>query len=148
MKSLRHSTLLLLSVLAPLLPAAAHGHTYQVIAADVPFKFTAGERTFRPGHYEFILVGPGLMAMRDHRQHVVASLVTRSSDTAQPLSTRLVFDRSKKKARLKMIYVENRGQVLEVIGDQLAVRSTSPPAPPLAVEAPSSSQRTDGARLR
>lgn len=148
MNSLQHSTLLLFSVLASLLSAAAQARTYQVIAADVPFKFTAGQRTFRPGHYEFILVGTGLMAVCDHHRHVVASLVTRSSDEAQPsLSTRLVFDRSKKKARLEKIYVERRAQVLEVVGEQLAIRSTPPPAPPFPVGL-SFSVRTDGERLK
>jgi hypothetical protein len=147
MKSFQHSTLLLLSVLASLLPAAAQARTYQVIAADVPFKFAAGERTFRPGHYEFILVGTGLMAIRDFHQHVVASLVTRSSEEAKPSpSTRLVFDRSKKKARLEKMYLEGRAQVLEVVGEQLAMRSTPPPAPPLPVGL-SFSQPTDGCRV-
>jgi len=146
MKSLRHSTLSLLLVLASLLPAGAQVRMYQAIGADVPFKFTVGERSFAPGHYDFILVGAGLIAVRDHHRHLVASLVTRSSEEAKPSErTRLVFDRSKKKARLEKIYVESRAEVLEVVGEQLAMRF--PPAPePVPMGTLSFSQR-DGAVL-
>src|SRR5215471_5625264 len=99
MKSLQHSTLLLLSVLVSLFPAEAQVRMYQGVASDVPFQFMIGERSFRPGHYEFLVVGTGLLAMRDHHHRVVASLVTRSSEQAEPApSGRLVFDRTKKKA--------------------------------------------------
>lgn len=148
MKSLQHSTLLLLSVLVSLLPAAAQAPTYKVIAADVPFQFTAGERTFRPGHYEFILVGTGLMAIRDHHKHLVAALIIRSSDETKPSpGPRLVFDRSKKKPRLEKIYLENPSRVLEVVGEQLATPSTPPPAPLRPPGTFSFPQRTDGVRL-
>ena len=132
MKSLQHSILWLLSVLASLLPAAAQERKYSVISVDVPFKFTAGERTFRPGHYALILAGPGLMAICDDHRRVVASLITRASDEATPSpNTRLVFDRNKKKPRLEKVYLENHVQVLEVLEEQLAIRSTPPPAPSL-----------------
>jgi len=147
MKFLRHSTLSLLLVLASLLPAEEQARLYQAIGADVPFKFTVGERSFAPGHYDFILVGAGLIAVRDHHRHLVASLVTRSSEEAKPSQrTRLVFDRSKKKARLEKIYVESRAEVLEVVGEQLALRSTPAPEPLLPMGTFSFSQR-DGAVL-
>ena len=148
MKSLEHSVVLLVSVMACLLPAVAQVRTYQVISANVPFKFTAGERVFRPGHYEFILVGPGLMAIRDQHRHMVASLITRTSDEASPSArTRLVFDRSKKKARLQKIYVESRTQVLEVVGEQLAIQSSPPPETSLPWGATSFSRRAVGVPL-
>jgi len=149
MKFLQHSTLSLLVVLASLLPAEAQVRKYQLIGADVPFKFTVGERTFAPGHYDFILVGAGLMAVRDHDRHVVASLITRFSEETKPAErTRLVFDRSKKKARLEKFYLENRTQVLEVVGEQLAMRSAPAPEPLLPMGTLSFSQRTGGVLLR
>lgn len=149
MKSLRHSTLTLLFCLTFLLPAAAQVHTYEVITADVPYKFAIGQHTFRPGRYDFILAGAGLMAIRDHSKHVVASVITRTMEDAKPSSsTRLLFDRTKKRARLDKIYLEHRTQVLEIVGEQLAMRSAPPQAPSLPVGTLSFSQRTDGIRLK
>ena len=148
MKLSLHSTLLV-SLLVSLLPAAAQVHTYEVVTADVPFKFSVGERTFRPGQYQFILVGPGLLALRDARQRVVASLVTRSVATNQPaIATRLVFNLKKRPAKLARIVFENQSQVLEILGEQLALRSSPTQAPPLPAGSFSFNDRGSGIRLR
>jgi hypothetical protein len=125
---------LLATVLTGLLVTAAHARTYEVLTTNVPFKFKVGDRTFQPGLYQFILVGPGRLAIRDAHQHFIASLITRSRELggAAP-ATKLVFDTPKKHpAQLDQIWIENRSQVLDVVGEELAVRQPSPvPAPML-----------------
>ena len=117
-------------------PAHARTRTYEVLTADVPFKFHIGDRTFRPGHYDFVIVGNGLLAMRDAHQHFVASLVTRSVDAGEPSSTtKLVFINRKKDHRLAEIRIQNSSQALEVVSEELAVAkppslSTSPAIDP------------------
>ncbi len=126
--------------------AAAHARTYEVLSADVPFKFAVGDRTFGPGHYQFIFAGTGLVVLRDARQHVVASFITKWVETSeQAAETKLVFDTPQnKRARLAQIRIQSRSQALEFVGEELAVQSLRPP-----ISAPvdaffSASQRMDG----
>jgi hypothetical protein len=149
MKFLLHSTLLTALVVAPLLPLSAQARTYETLTAQVPFKFNVGDRTFRPGQYQFILVGQGLLAIRDAKAHIIASLITRPVETSGPsASTRLVFDMKKHHARLAQISLENRSQVLEVLGEQRAMSSSPPQAPSLPTGSFSFSNRSDVPRLK
>jgi hypothetical protein len=112
--------------------AAAQARNYDVLTADVPFKFNIGNRTFRPGHYEFVFAGAGLIVLRDARAHAVASLITRSIDVDLPSTeTKLIFKTQKKQSQLARICIENRSQVLEVVGEELAMRQAPAPPPPL-----------------
>jgi hypothetical protein len=151
MKRLLLLTLLAVLLAAWLLPATAHARTYDVLNADVPFKFQIGARSFRPGHYQFVLVGPGLVALRDSHEHVIATLVTRSRDTDGPASaTKLVFNKQKKHSQLAQIWMENRSQVLDVVGEEMAFRHTPIPGPPptLRPDVNSLLERRDGLRLK
>jgi hypothetical protein len=149
MKLLLRSSLFTASAALLLLPAAAQVRTYDVLTAQVPFKFNVGERTFRPGQYQFILVGPGLLALRDAKAHIVASLVTRSVETSGPVSaTKLVFTKHNKHARLAQVFLENRSQVLEVLGEQRAIASSPPSIPPLPADSFFFSNRNDMPRLK
>jgi hypothetical protein len=133
MKRLLQLSLLAASLGAILAPALAHARTYDVMHANVPFKFNIGDRTFRPGHYQLIFVGPGLIALRDSHEHVIASLVTRSTGTDGPSPvSKLVFSRQTKHPQLAQIWIENRSQVLEVLGEEVAMR----PIPPLPAALP------------
>jgi hypothetical protein len=115
---------LTLGVLAALfLPAMAQARSYDVMHADVPFKFEIGHRTFRPGHYDFIIVGPGLLALRDAHAHIIASLVVRERETNTPQQTsKLTFNRQKKNFQLAEVWIERHSQVLEVVGEELAIQ--------------------------
>jgi hypothetical protein len=149
MKFLLHSTLLTALVVAPLLPLSGQARTYETLTAQVPFKFNVGDRTFRAGQYQFILVGPGLLAIRDAKKHIIAALITRSVETSGPAaSTRLVFDMKKPHARLAQISLENRSQVLEVLGEQRGMLSSPPRTPPLPADSYSFSNRSDVPRLK
>lgn len=112
------------------LPASAQTRTYDVLSADVPFKFDVGDHTFHPGHYQLIFAGSNLLVLRDASQHNVASLVTRSVETGEPApATRLVFNTSKKRARLAEIRIAASSQVLEVLGEELALQPVPAHAP-------------------
>lgn len=154
MKFLRRSTLLALVSMVLLLPATSQGRKYEVITATVPFKFTVGDRAFRPGKYQFVIMGPGLLAVRDEHQHVIAALVTRSVETGQPArSTELVFNNKKKKSsQLARIALANQSQALEVTGEQLAIRSSPSPQSPSSdswpIDATSLFGGRNGIRLR
>jgi hypothetical protein len=129
MKRMLFMALVAASLLALLQPAAAEGRTYEVLSADVPFKFAVGDRTFGPGHYQFIFAATNLVVLRDARQHVVASFVTKWVDTSTPMTeTKLVFDTPEnKRARLTQIRIQSRSQALEFVGEELAMRSLQPP---------------------
>jgi hypothetical protein len=127
MKRLLHS-ILLVALLATSVLLAAQARTYNVISVEVPFKFNVGTRTFSAGHYQFISVGPGLLAVRDSHARVIASLITRSIETGEVSpATKLVFELQKKHSKLARIRIQNRSQALEVLGEELAMRQ--PPAP-------------------
>lgn len=102
----------------------AHERTYPTFAVDVPFKFTVAQRTFEAGNYQFIVLGPGLMAVGDlHKKRMVATLLTRQMQTtAVPAATKLVFTIDKKYARLTSILLEHSTQSLEVLGEEVAMR--------------------------
>ena len=120
------AAVLAVSVLALERPAAAEPHTYQVITANVPFQFFVGDRGFHPGQYDFIMVGNGLLAIRDAKKHFIASLVTRSSEADGPTSNKLVFTHRKKRAYLTQIFLEGSTQFMEVRGEQLAIDPALP----------------------
>lgn len=132
-KFLLHSTLVAALLAACVRPAAAQTRTYNVFTADVPFKFNIGNRTFRPGHYQFIFVGAGLLALRDAKKHVVASVIYRPINTGAPSPvSKLVFKAQKKHAQqLARICIQNQSQVLEILEEELAIRQTAPPPPAL-----------------
>ena len=113
-------------------PAVAdQAHTYQVLTAEVPFQFLVGNRSFHPGRYDFIMVGNGLLTIRDAQKHYIASVITRSVESANPAAeTKLVFVNGKKQKQLSEIRIQNRSQILQVLGEELAIRSSPPQAVP------------------
>jgi hypothetical protein len=111
---------------ATFLPTMAEAKSYQVLSSYVPFKFQVGERTFKPGRYEFILAGPGMVAMRDEHDHIVAAITTRPRTAAGfATSAKLVFNNHTKTAQLIQIWAAPNQPGLDVTGEDLAVR----PAP-------------------
>jgi hypothetical protein len=109
----------------------AHERTYPTFAVNVPFKFTVGQRTFAAGNYQFILLGPGLLAVGDlHKKRMVATLFTRQMQTtAVPAATKLVFTIDRKYARLTSILLEHYTESLEILGEEVAMRQN--PSQPL-----------------
>jgi hypothetical protein len=101
----------------------AHAHTYEGLDVEVPFKFKIGDRAFRPGRYQFVMVGNGVVALRDAKRRVIASLVARPIQTGAPVTqNKLVFRTKKKDKLLSQIWIENRAQVLDVLGEQMAMQ--------------------------
>jgi hypothetical protein len=129
MKLLLQFALLAAALLACQPGASAQARTYDALKADVPFKFNIGNRTFKPGQYHFVIVGAGLMAVRDARLRVVASLITRLVDADTPSAPgRLVFETEKKRHRLARILMEDHAQSLEILGEQVGLRSAPQPS--------------------
>lgn len=121
---------LIASSLAALLPTLAQARSYKVLTSDVPFKFQVGERTFQPGTYEFIVAAPGVVAMRDSRERVVATFNTRSRTTGGPTTeTKLVFNTHSKTAQLIQIWAVTGEPGLDVVGEEKSVRTTKAAAP-------------------
>lgn len=143
----RRLMLLSVSFLAFLRPA--QGKSYEGFNTDVPFKFKIGSRAFKPGHYQLVIVGNGLLLIRDAKLHVVASVVTRTVATPNrsPMS-KLVFKLEKNQPRLAEIRMENRSQFLEVLGEELAIRQADPPAPAFLPGMDSLLERPDSRGLR
>jgi hypothetical protein len=113
--------------LAVLLPSVAEARSYPVLSSYVPFKFQVGEHTFKPGRYDFIVAGPGVVAMRDEHEHFVASIVTRSREAGEAItSAKLVFNTRSKVAQLIQIWTAEGSPILDVVGEEMAVRPTAP----------------------
>ena len=140
MKHSWKSQILLFPLAALLLGAGAaaqdqpqtHERSYPAFAVDVPFKFIVGQRIFQAGNYQFILLGPGLLAVRDlKKKRMVATLLTRQMQTPEtPSTTKLVFTNDRKYARLTSILLDHHTQSLEVLGEEVAMRqSPSQPLP-------------------
>jgi len=145
--SWRRLMLLSVSLLAFLQPAK--GRSYEGFNTDVPFKFKVGSKTLKPGHYQLVIVGNGLLLIRDAKLHVVASLVTRTAEASNPSPTsKLVFKLDKNQPRLAEIRMEKRSQFLEVLGEELAIRQADPPPPAYLPGLDSLLERPDSRGLR
>lgn len=116
---------------ALLSPAAAQERTYKSVNVDVPFKFKLNEksRSFRPGSYKFLFVGTNLMALRDAKAHIVASILTRDVKigSASP-ATKLIFEHKKKDFCLARILIQDQSRAIDILGEELAIPSPPPPA--------------------
>jgi hypothetical protein len=116
---------------ATFLPTVAEARSYQVLSSYVPFKFQVGDRTFKPGRYDFIVTSPGMVAMRDEHDHFVASITTRVRTTGGPTtSSKLVFNTHTKTAQLTQIWATVGEPGMDVVGEETAVRTVQP-APPV-----------------
>ena len=123
---------LIASSLGAMLPTLAHARAYDVVSSDVPFKFQIGERTFKPGRYDFILASPGVVAMRDSHHHIVANIATRPRTTGGlAITTKLVFNTHTKTAQLIQIWATQNQPGMDVVGEEKAVQTTSPAPAPL-----------------
>lgn len=115
---------------AVFLPTVAEARLYDVVSSDVPFNFQIGERTFKPGVYEFIVASPGVVAMRDSHKHVVANIATRPRTTGGLAnSPKLVFNTHSKTAQLIQIWVTKDQPGMDVVGEEKSVRAAQPAAP-------------------
>ena len=129
MKRFLHLALLATS-LGAFLPTLAQARLYDVVSSDVPFKFQIGERTFKPGRYDFIMASPGVVAMRDSRGHIVANIATLPKTTGELAhTTKLVFNRHSKTAQLIQIWAAKNEPGMDVVGEEKLVRTTRPAAP-------------------
>jgi len=115
---------------ATLLPTVAEAKSYQVLSSYVPFKFQIGERTFKPGRYDFIIAGPGIVAMRDEHEHFVASIATRSRTAGGvAMRAKLVFNTHTKTAQLIQIWAATGQPGMDVVGEEKSVRSEQSASP-------------------
>ncbi|MGZ4829790.1 MAG: hypothetical protein ACXV5J_11920 [Candidatus Angelobacter sp.] len=120
---------------ASLLPTMAEAKSYQVLSSYVPFKFQVGDQTFKPGRYDFIMAGPGIVAMRDEHQHFVASITTRSRTTGGMTSSpKLVFNTHTKTAQLIQIWAAKGEPGMDVVGEETAVRPAQSTVPADALQ--------------
>lgn len=99
----------------------AHAGTYDALNVDVPFKFKMGDRAFRPGQYQFVLVGNGLIAVRDARKRVITTLLARPIEAEVPTTNKLVFKSQRKDKQLAEIWLESHSQMLRILGEQPAM---------------------------
>jgi hypothetical protein len=134
MKRFLHMALITAS-LGALLPTLAQARSYQVLTSDVPFKFQVGDRTFQPGTYEFIVAAPGVVAMRDSHERVVATINTRTKTTGGPATaTKLVFSTHSKTAQLIQIWAAKGEPGLDIVGEETAARPAQSTVPVNALQ--------------
>lgn len=120
---------------ATFLPTVAEAKSYQVLSSYVPFKFQIGDRTFKPGRYDFIMAGPGIVAMRDEHEHFVASITTKSRTAGGvAISPKLVFNTHTKTAQLIQIWAAKGGPGMDVVGEVTAVRPVQATVPVNALQ--------------
>ena len=120
---------------ATLLSAQAQKRSYQSFNAEVPFAFNIGDHKFHAGYYELLVVGPGLMVVRDAHAHVLTRLMTRELRPVEsPAASRFVFEGKKGHLRLTSIWGENGKQGYEIVGEEVSARQYSPP--PALVQIP------------
>jgi hypothetical protein len=121
---------LIATSLGALLPTLAQARAYHVVSSDVPFTFQIGERTFKPGLYDFIMASPGVVVMRDSRGHIVANIATRPKTTGGlARNIKLVFNTHTKTAQLIQIWAAKNEPGMDVVGEEKSVRTTQPAAP-------------------
>jgi len=121
---------LIATSLGALLPTLAQARNNHMVTSDVPFDFQIGERTFKPGRYDFILASPGVVAMRDSHGHIVANIATRPNTTGRLANrTKLVFSTHSKTAQLIQIWATENQPGVDVVGEENSVRTAQPAAP-------------------
>jgi len=121
---------LIATSLGALLPTLAQARSYRVLTSDVPFRFQVGDRTFQPGTYEFIVAAPGVVAMRDAHERLVATINTRPKTTGGPATAaKLVFNTHSKTAQLIQIWAVTGEPGMDVVGEEKSARTTRPAAP-------------------
>jgi len=121
---------LIATSLGALLPTLAQARAYHVVSSDVPFTFQIGERTFKPGLYDFIMASPGVVVMRDSRGHIVANIATRPKTTGGlARNIKLVFNTHTKTAQLIQIWAAKNEPGMDVVGEEKSVRTTKAAAP-------------------
>jgi hypothetical protein len=125
----------LVTSFATFLPTVAEAKSYQVLSSYVPFNFQIGDRTFKPGRYDFIMAGPGIVAMRDEHEHFVASITTKSRTTGGvAISPKLVFNTHTKIAQLIQIWAAKGEPGMDVVGEETAVRPAQSTVPVNALQ--------------
>lgn len=109
MKSLIARTLTSLSLAVLLLAGVVHAQSASnVIKVKVPFEFTAGRQTFPAGEYSLVGTAPYLLALRNAEGHVLASVITRSAESATaPTSAKLTFYNDGGQYRLAQVWHAN-----------------------------------------
>jgi len=127
---------LLATSLGALLPTLAQARLSDAVSSDVPFTFQIGERTFNPGHYDFIVATPGVVVMRNSRQHILVNIAIRPRTTGGlASSTKLVFNTHTKTPQLIQIWASKGGPGMDVVGEEKTVQTVQP-APPVNTWAP------------
>jgi len=103
-------------------PAQTEARRYLVLTVSVPFQFMAGQRTFNPGQYKFVILGPGLLGVLNTKTRQAVHLVTRDLQLAEaPANTHLVFKDEGRVHRLSSILLMDRAQSREVLGEEISV---------------------------
>jgi hypothetical protein len=112
---------------ASLVPAAAQNNTVPALKATVPHEFKIGNHKFKAGAYELIVVGPGLMLVRDAKGHVLTRLLTRSiPGPGSDMPAHLVFESQKGPYRLASVWLQNSNSGLEILGEDLGIVQSRP----------------------
>jgi hypothetical protein len=134
MKRFLHLALIATS-LGALLPTLAQARSYDVVSSDVPFAFQIGERTFKPGRYDFIMASPGVVAMRDSRGHIVFNIATRPKTTGGlARNIKLVFNTHSKTAQLIQIWAARGEPGMDVLGEEMTARPAQSTVPVNALQ--------------
>ena len=120
-----------LSLLATsLLPAWAQNTKLPAFKATVPHEFKIGNHKFKAGMYELVVVGPGLMLVRDAKGKLLTRLLTRAVPGPQTdMPSHVVFEKQKGPYRLASLWIQNSAGGLEILGEDVAIGQSRPVQP-------------------
>lgn len=137
MHSWKNAILICVLIVAGLLPAGAQNRHLQSFNSEVPFEFKIGDRKFHAGYYEFVVLGPGIMAMRDRRAHVLAMLMTRQlQGQERDVAPRFIFQNSKGHMRLSSIWNAKGAEGYEILGEDMPVHTAQQEIGPILLKIP------------
>src|SRR3954468_11082301 len=90
MNHMKRSLILIALTFAMFGVSAFAQSAYMQLKVDVPFDFYVGKQTFSAGEYSVVRTSPGILILRDSRNHVVATMLTSTTEFPSPRNSSIL----------------------------------------------------------